>query len=421
MIGLGLIDSYFISFLGTNELAAIGFIVPITSIIFGLGIGLGMAVSSLTSVHIGANRISSAARLITNAFYLTAAVSLITVVIFYLQLDNIFHLIGADSVVLPFIVEYMNVWIIATPLLMTTMVCTSTFRAVGDIATSAQISILMTLLNIILNPLLIFGIGPFPELGMQGAALATVLSVLASTAIGLYKLGVKEKLLLWSLPKWLEFKHSLKELVEIAIPAMLSNSIVPITAAILTTFVAAFGNDAVAGYGVAIRIEGACMVILYALSTTFPMFIGQNIGAEKTGRVFDATRIAFRFTLALQLLIYLLLILFARPIAGVFSTEPIVQNTIVSFLWIVPISYGLNGIVLLINGAMNVLRKPRLALYINLIRLILFYVPFAYLGGEWFGLTGLFIGIALGNCCAYMLAAFLLNKTFKQKGIEASS
>lgn len=104
-----------------------------------------------------------------------------------------------------------------------------------------------------------------------------------------------------------------------------------------------------------------------------------------------------------------------------FSTEPVVQNTIVWFLWIVPISYGLNGIVLPINGAMNVLRKPRLALYINLIRLILFYVSFAYLGGEWFGLTVLFIGIALGNCCAYMLAAFLLNKTFKQKGIEASS
>lgn len=419
LIALGLVDSYFISFLGTNELAAIGFIIPISSIPQGLGIGLGMAVSSLTSVLIGANRISSAARLITNAFYLTALVSLITVVIFITQLSNIFQLIGADSVVLPYILDYMQTWIIAIPLMIITMVCTSCFRAIGDTSTSAQISILMTLMNIILNPLFIFGVGPFPEYGIQGAAIGTVLAVLISALVGLYKLGVKDKLILWALPRWADFKHSLKELLEIALPAMLSNSILPITAAILTTFVATFGNDAVAGYGVAIRIEGASMVILYALSTTLPMFIGQNIGADKPDRVFLAMRISFRFTMILQLVIYILLIIFALPIARLFSTEPLVQNTIQIFLWVVPISFGLNGIVFLINGAMNVLGKPRLALYINVLRLVLFYIPLAYIGGQWFGLSGLFAGVALGNCCTYAYASFLLNKTFKEQGIKA--
>ena len=378
-----------------------------------------MAVSSLTSVLIGANRISSAARLITNAFYLTALVSLITVVIFITQLSTIFQLIGADSVVLPYILDYMQTWIIAIPLMIITMVCTSCFRAIGDTSTSAQISILMTLMNIILNPLFIFGVGPFPEYGIQGAAIGTVLAVLVSALVGLYKLGIKDKLILWALPKWTEFKHSLKELLEIALPAMLSNSILPITAAILTTFVAAFGNDAVAGYGVAIRVEGASMVILYALSTTLPMFIGQNIGADKLDRVFSAMRISFRFTIILQLVIYILLIIFSLPIARLFSNEPLVQNTIQIFLWIVPISFGLNGIVFLINGAMNVLGKPRLALYINMLRLVLFYIPLAYLGGKWFGLSGLFAGVALGNCCTYAFASFLLNKTFKEQGIKA--
>ena len=161
------------------------------------------------------------------------------------------------------------------------------------------------------------------------------------------------------------------------------------------------------------------MVILYALSTTLPMFIGQNIGADKPDRVFLAMRISFRFTMILQLVIYILLIIFALPIARLFSTEPLVQNTIQIFLWVVPISFGLNGIVFLINGAMNVLGKPRLALYINVLRLVLFYIPLAYIGGQWFGLSGLFAGVALGNCCTYAYASFLLNKTFKEQGIKA--
>lgn len=420
-LSLGLIDSYFISFLGTNELAAIGFIVPITSVVQSIGLGLGMAISSLTSRLIGADQMSSAARLITNGFYLTALVSLITIIFLEVQLINIFSLIGANAIVLPLILDYMYFWIFATPMLMITMVCSSTFRAIGDTAASAKIALVMTMVNLILDPLLIFGLGPFPELGMQGAAIATVISVLASCLIGFYQLGVKERLLLWVIPQWLEFKQSMKNLLEIAIPAILANSIVPIAAAILTTFVAVFGNDAVAGYGVGIRVEGVSMMIIYALSSTLPMFIGQNLGAGKTERVYQATRMAFRFVLILQLGIYLVLALLAQPIAELFSQDAAVQETIRTFFWIVPLTYGLSGVVVLVNVAMNVLGKPRVALYINLLRLALFYIPLAYFGGQWFGLTGLFVGIALGNGCAFVLANILLNRIFTELDIKAPS
>ena len=172
IMGLGLVDSYFISFLGTTELAAIGFIVPITTIITSFGLGLGMAVSSLNSKLIGANNSSLAARLITDAFYLTFLFSLISAVLLVWQLNAIFSLIGADQSTLPAIMDYMKLWIFAVPLVMLTMVCSSTFRSIGDTKTSANISITMTLINVILDPLLIFGVGPFPEMGMQGAALA---------------------------------------------------------------------------------------------------------------------------------------------------------------------------------------------------------------------------------------------------------
>ena len=419
IMGLGLVDSYFISYLGTEQLAAIGFIVPITSIITSVGLGLGMAISSLVSKLIGAGKISSAARLITDGFYLTGLVSLVAVLILIWQMETIFKSIGANDETLVFISQYMSIWIVAAPLTMLTMVSASTFRSLGDTGTSARIALSMTIVNVIFDPLLIFGIGPFPELGMHGAALATVLAVVTSCLMGFYELAIKEKFLLAILPKWNDFKVSIKQLLEIAIPAVLANAIVPITAAVLTTLVAKFGVDAVAGYGVGTRLEAVSLMIVYALSSTLPMFIGQNLGAKKLDRVYRAIQIAFRFVLVLQLAIYVVLLFSAGLIAGLFSNEQSVIETITLYLWIVPISYGLSGVVVLVNVSMNVLGRPRLALYINIVRLTIFYFPLAYLGAHYFGLKGLFVGIAVGNCGAFLIAVVLLNKTMKQMNIEA--
>lgn len=417
IMGLGLVDSYFISFLGTQQLAAIGFIVPIAGMITSVGLGLGMAISSLTSKLIGANRVSQAARLITDGFYLTALVSFITIAVLVTQIEAIFRLLGAGQATLPYILEYMYVWLFAAPFTMFTMVCSSTFRAIGDTSTSANIAISMTLTNVILDPLFIFGWGPVPAMGMRGAALATVVAVLLSTIIGFYHLGVKEKLLLWLLPKWHDFKVNLSQLLEIAIPAVIANVIVPATAAALTALVAIYGADAVAGYGVGVRIEMLSLIIVYALSSTLPMFIGQNLGAQKHRRVHQAIRLSFKFVIYLQLGIYLLLLLTARTIAEQFSQEPEVLQTIVYYLWIVPLSFGLSGVVILINVSMNVLGKPRLALYINVVKLILFNLPLAYVGSQLYGIKGLFIGIAVGNVGIFVIAYWLLNKTLGKIGL----
>jgi len=413
IMSLGLVDSYFISFLGTDQLAAIGFIMPITFIVTSVALGLGMAISSLTSKLIGAGRMGLAARLITDGFYLTAITALLVTVVFALALEGVFLLIGADQSTLPHIYDYMKIWLFGTVLLMITQVCSSTFRALGDTKTSATIAISMTLINLILDPILIFGLGPFPELGMQGAALATVIAVTVASLIGLYQLGIKERLLLSSLPSLEGFKDNFKQLTDIAIPAVLANAIVPITGAMLTTLVARFGTDTVAGFGVGSRIEAISLMIVYAMSSTLPMFIGQNLGAGKPERIIAALKLSFKFIIILQLAIYLILVSLSGLIAALFSTEVVVQETIVLFLLIVPISYGLSGVVVLINVSMNVLGKPRIALYINLLRLTVLYFPLAYFGSYAFGIKGLFAGIAIGNCLAFCLALILLKRVLR--------
>jgi len=417
LMSLGLVDSYFIGYLGTDQLAAIGFIMPISFIVTSVALGLGMAISSLTSRLIGEQRMNRAARLITDGFYLTGLFAIVATAILIFQLESVFTLIGADRQTMPYIMDYMHVWLFGTVLTMFTQVCSSTFRAIGDTKTSAIIAIVLTLTNLILDPLLIFGIGPFPRLEMQGAALATVIAVIISSAIGIYYLGIKERLLLVTLPKLSLFRENIQQLMSIAIPAILANAIVPITGAVLTRMVAEFGNDAVAGFGVGARVEAVTLMIVYALSATLPMFIGQNLGAQKPQRVLGALSLTFKFVLAFQLAIYLLLASAASPIAKLFSQAPSVQETIMWFLWIIPISYGMGGVVILINVSMNVLGRPKIALYINLLRLALFYFPLAYLGSQLFDIKGFFLGIALGNGLAFLLAMMLLKRVLLEKNI----
>ncbi|HAU69175.1 MAG: MATE family efflux transporter [Arenicella sp.] len=410
IMGLGIVDSYFISFLGTAELAAIGFSMPVTSVVTSIALGLGMAISSLTSRLMGEDRGEHAARLITDGFLLTLGVAITVITLLFFTQAEIFRALGARPETVPLIQEYMQVWLIGVPFIMLTTVCSSTFRAIGDTSSAAQIAIMMTLTNIVLDPLFIFGLGPIPAFGIAGAAAATVCAVLIAFTFASYRLGVVERLLVFSQIQLAEFKQHLKSLTDIAIPAVLANSIVPLIATALTAIVATLGTDAVAGFGVVARVEAMSLMTVYALSSTLPMFIGQNLGAKKLDRISAAVGLAFRFVFILQTSLAVLLYFTGPFIASIFTDEPEVAKVIVLFLAIVPFSHGLAGNTILINVAMNVLGKPRWALYINLARLLILTVPLAYIGLQIGELEGLLIGILLGNILAFVIAKRLFDK-----------
>ena len=189
IMGLGIVDSYFISFLGTAELAAIGFSMPVTSVVTSIALGLGMAISSLTSRLMGEDRGEHAARLITDGFLLTLGVAITVITLLFFTQAEIFRALGARPETVPLIQEYMQVWLIGVPFIMLTTVCSSTFRAIGDTSSAAQIAIMMTLTNIVLDPLFIFGLGPIPAFGIAGAAAATVCAVLIAFTFASYRLG----------------------------------------------------------------------------------------------------------------------------------------------------------------------------------------------------------------------------------------
>ena len=410
MMTLGFVDTWFISLLGTKQLAAIGFIIPIYMIFVSIGLGVGMGISSITSRLVGEGKHDVAARYVSDAQILALLLSILIAVAVGFSITGIFSAMGATEQVLPHIRDYMSVLIFGLPVIMIAIVSGNTFRSIGAIKTSALMSTLMALLNLALDPLLIFGPGPFPELGMKGAAIASVSAAATVSVVAVYILAVREKLILFTLPRLQHIRENWEELLQIAIPAMLANMMTPFAAAVMTALIAGYGAEAVAGFGVGARIETLCLIVVFALSATLPMFIGQNLGAGKGERAYRALFGCLKFSIAFQVAVYLLLLTLSPWIAPAFSSDAEVVRVINTLIYILPLTYGAHAVVILVMVSLNVLKRPRLGLLLIIIRLIALYLPLAYIGSLYWGVTGLFWGAAAGNVIAGIIAYRVIRK-----------
>jgi putative MATE family efflux protein len=173
MVAFNLVDTFFIGQLGTNELAAISFTFPVVFVIGSLAMGLGMGASAVISRAIGEGDPTRVQRFTTDSLILSVLVVVVFIVIGLLTIDQVFALLGATPQVMPLIKQYMLIWYPSMIFVVIPMVGNNAIRATGDTKTPSVIMLVAVAVNIILDPLLIFGIGPFPALALAGAALAT--------------------------------------------------------------------------------------------------------------------------------------------------------------------------------------------------------------------------------------------------------
>lgn len=417
MMLLGITDTFFISMLGTTELAAVSFSQPVANTMISIALGIGMSLGALVSRLIGASQHEQAGRLITDTKIIAATIAVSMAIIGYVVIDPLFKALGATEEVMPLIRAYMSIWFVAAPFWMLTLIGNNALRAIGDVKASATIMTLLSLLNLAIDPLLIFGIGPFPRLEVAGAAWATLIACAVAWMCSLSVLGFREHLLKFTQPRFSHLLPNWRELFKIGIPAVAANIMTPLAAALLTAIIARFGPEAVAGFGVGSRVEFVSLMVVFALSSTLPMFIGQNVGAGQKHRAFHALMGCLKFALVFQAVVYLLLILISPYIAAAFSDNPQVRLVIRSFLLILPLTYGAHGVVILVMVSLNVLRRPRTALLTTLIRLMLLYVPLAYLGSRWGGITGIFIGAATANVIAGIVSFCIIRRVCNEQGI----
>jgi putative MATE family efflux protein len=411
VIAVGLADAYFLGQLSGAALAAVGFIYPVITALASLSIGLSAGANSALSRGIGGGADKDdTQRLGVHAIGLGIGLSLLLGGIIWISFPLLFGALGATGDVAREVAQYMPLWALSFPFLVTMMIINSVFRSHGDGATSAAIMIVAAFFGIALNPVFIFGLGPIPEMGTAGAALSTLIGRIIAMCIAMWiawrrgLLGVVGNVLDG-------LAANMRKILNVGLPASLSNAINPAGMALVTAAVATVGDDAVAGFGAAGRVQSILLVPLMALSAGIGPVVGQNWGAHKKDRVQNATQWAFGFSLSYGVLVGVLLLLLASPIAGLLASSESDQAYAATYLRIVGLTLSGYGMVVIANAAMNACDKAIWSMSLSLGRIFVVYLPLAWLGVSLFGYIGIVVAAALANVIGGIAAAFAVRKT----------
>ncbi len=411
LICFNVVDTYFVGHLGTLELASISFTFPVVWIMVAIAVGVGIGASATISRAIGAGDEHRVRRLTTDSLLLSLMIVGVLILIGIFTIDPVFRMLGATDETLPGIRDYMTIWYCGMIFVVLPIVGNNAIRAAGNTMFPAIVMTASGVVNAILDPLLIFGIGFFPRMELKGAALATVVSRAVSMMAALWILKYRMGMITFARARLTEILDSARSILEVAIPAMGTQIIVPISMMIITRLVAAFGPETVAGMGVATRVEGVAMIALWAITTVMTPYVGQNFGAGRFDRVDRSMTLGFRFCLVWGVLCALVLGIFSVPIARAFNPDEQVTLAASAYFVIVPISYGFLGMAFITGASFNARSRPIWAAIIVFLRMIVLYIPLALLGRRFFGYRGIFAACCAANAISGVLSYYWYEKS----------
>ena len=414
MIGNGLVDAYFIGQLGYAQLAAVSYAFPVWFVAAGIVMGLGTGTSSVLSRFIGAGDTKSVKQIATHSMILAVLAGAVVTAIGLLSIESLFGLLGANEETMPFVKSYMTIYYWGSLFLGIPFIGNSILRANGDAKTPSLLVAFSAIVNAVLDPILIFGWFGFPEMGVAGAALASVISTVAFLLASLWVLIFRDNLLTSIGHSLSSMISSWKQVLHVGLPAIASNLIAPVSSALVTALVSTYGQEAVAAYGLAGRIEALVIVLLMALGGATAPYVGQNYGAKKFDRLVDGFKFSARFALFYSIFCILLLYFISSTILGVFTDNEDVIRLAMIQLMICPWGYGFLGIASICNGSFNAFARPLPAMTISISRTLVIYVPLAYLLAYYFGFQGIHIAQVLANIFAGCVAIVWYRKVFKE-------
>ncbi|NIA03059.1 MAG: MATE family efflux transporter, partial [Nitrospirae bacterium] len=415
MVAFNLVDTFFVGQLGTQELAALSFTFPIIMVIGSLAMGIGVGSSAVISKAIGRGDHHLVQRLTTDSLILSLIMVACFVPIGMLTIEPLFRLMGATPDIIHLIREYMVIWYPGVLFVIIPMVGNNAIRATGDTKTPSAIMLVAVVVNIVLDPLLIFGIGPFPMLGLAGAAIATVFARGITLIVAIWVLYYRDRMITFDRAPINTIIDSWKNILYIGLPVGATKLLYPVAMSVIIALIATYGHEAVAAFGVGVRIEFFAMTVIFALSTVIGPFVGQNWGAGQYDRVKLGVKYSNTFSLIWGAVMFALLAVTARPVASVFNDDPLVISIIMLYLWIVPIGYGLFGVFQISTITLNVLNKPVPAAILMVIQMFGLYIPLAYVGSNLFGLPGIFGAIVLAYSLTGIASHFVLKRVLDYK------
>lgn len=403
-----LADTYFLAQLGTAHLVAITFTFPVVMLVMNLSLGLASGFSSLLARALGEGNMIKVENLTISAMLMSAAVILVLSIVGYLTIDPLFTALGAGEQTLPLIRDFMSIWYFSMILVVTPIIGNFALRATGNPKTASYVMIVSALINVLLDPIFIFGFGFIPEMGIKGAALAGVVSRLAAFLVMFYMLTYRTRLITFNLPALKTMFESWKEILHIGAPLAMTNMVTPLSAALVTRLLAEYSENIVAGFGIATRIEALAVIPLIAVGSSFGPISGQNFGAGKYARIVELLKYGFIFAAIYGVSCTALMAIFHQSLPSFFDSNPEVVYTAGLYLLVVPVGFIGLGVTMVVGASFTGMGNPKPSMLMSVLRLSVVYLPLAYFGSMLFGPVGIFGANALANLSVALGAAVFI-------------
>lgn len=410
-----IVDAYFVGQLGTEELAAIAYILPIAFFVTSMTLGVTVGTSAVLARQIGAENWDQVRRTVSHAILLGLSLILGLLILGVLGIDQILALQDVPETSWTMIKSYLSIWMWSMFPLVIAMITNGAMRAHGDSLASSSILITAALANALLDPILIFGFGDFEGMGLEGAAWASFGANIVAAALALRYLLFRDKLIDWSMPGWVELRANWSAVLVIGVPSALANMVTPASRALLNRIITEFGAPAVAGFGVVFQLEMLSLIVPLALSSIIGPFIGQNLGAGRIDRMQEAMKLVLGFSFVYGIAVMVLLAVTAPWIAKQFVDENQAIAVITGYLWAVPWSYGFYAVIMMTGAAFNSIGNPRPNFVLYSVRLLAIYVPAAWIGAYCFGIWGIIAASALSNIVVGAMALYWCHKRFPRE------
>ncbi len=409
--GFNIIDTFFVGLLGSEKLAAISVTFPVVFIFIAIAIGLSVGTTALISQALGARKDKDATNIAEHSLLASVIVGVAVAFIGIMFSPPLFQFMGVTGHVLDLTVSYANLIFIGFVFMFIGFLSQGIIQAGGDTMTPTRNLAISVVANIILDPIMIFGFGPVPAMGLIGAGWATVLArslgaFLNVLHIFLGKAAVRIQ------PKCFRFDSSiLSRLFLIGWPSSLSHSINSIGMILLMSLVGMFGTAALAAFGVGVRLESLAIMPTLGIASALIPFIGQNLGAGKMDRVNRAVSLTSYVVFAFMLVIMALWYFAPQFLFAPFTSDPEVLSIGTDYFMIISFGYMFLGLDFVIGSAFQAAGRTTLQMLLNLFRWgVTVFVAYALVGGM--GMNGIWWGFPIGNVIGFIAFFSFLKSGF---------
>ncbi|MCX7911960.1 MAG: MATE family efflux transporter, partial [Dehalococcoidales bacterium] len=397
--------------LGHQAIAALTIVLPYQILFYAIGGGTSTGIGSLVSRRFGERNLEATNRIAGQVFTISAFWGLIFILIATLAADGILRLIGATPDIMDFSRQYLVITTYGSPLLILGMVMSSLIRGSGDAVKPMLIMVTGTIVNIALDPILIFGIGPFPEMGIRGAAWATTIAQALSAVLGVSLFLAGKTAFRLKIAALAPDFSIIKDIYRVGAPASVSQITESLLFALFNIVVSSFGSLAIAAVGIVMRISDFAFMPVLGVSHGLLPIVGYCFGERNFRRLWQAVVKASVGTMLILAVMTILGEIFTPQVVRIFNRNPELVEVAVPAMRIMLATMVLSGPSIMIITALQGLGRGKEALFLSLMRQFFVFLPLLYLFSHFFGLLGVWIASPVADVLGMLISlAFILHQ-----------